>query len=414
MFQFMHIEGYARSASQKSKKSPRTVQQVIDEVLREADSTPHIDAPKPPSFLFGDREAVANIPRDIETSCEKWKAKNGRALRKDAQVLLTVVASFKSPEAGDDPAAWASTYEVWKQKNIEWLRSKWGDKLRAVVLHEDEAHPHIHAYVTQSDDTSPDIRPLHPGASAVAKVGKDATPKQCAEAFKEAMRQEQDSYFQSVGAPCGMTRDGPRKRRESRSEWKARQREAKQVQQYEATTEERIRGTAAEMLIAERKKLRKEFADEKREWAEKVLKASAPELPEPPGAFRALVEGANYAEQIHHCATSDRKKRIAAEELLRQEKEKLKLSETRNGNLTKAYQQVLEERDEALRVTEYLSNARKNLRAAMLGDGWREANLDQIEEEKQPTKSGQPAMDLEDVREWVADQGFSRDEGLSR
>jgi len=42
-------------------------------------------------------------------------------------------------------------------------------------------------------------------------------------AYKKAMRDFQDSYYEAVGKPCGLTREGAKKRRLSRTEWKAEQ-----------------------------------------------------------------------------------------------------------------------------------------------------------------------------------------------
>lgn len=53
--------------------------------------------------------------------------------------------------------------------------------------------------------------------------------KQKIRAYKEAMRQFQDEYYQKVAREVGLTRSGPRKRRLSRKEWMTEQSTAKLI-----------------------------------------------------------------------------------------------------------------------------------------------------------------------------------------
>jgi len=363
MYQFMHIEGYARSASQKSKKPKRTVQQVIDEVLREVGATPHIAKPGEPSFLLGDRESVASIPTDIEKTCTAWKASGNKGVRKDAQVLLTVVASFQAEEESDmSPKEWNARYELWKKKSMAWLKAEWGDKLRAVVLHEDEKHPHIHAYVIQ-DDGHPDIAPLHPGKAAVTKVEQaNGTPKECGQAFVDAMRATQDRFFNAVGAQCGMTRDGPKRSRQTYAEWKARQHDAKVVSAYK---------TAA-------------YRQSAKAWSEKVLKETAIDPPAPPTGLDRLGDPllTQWQKDMANYGRKQRERAVAAAELKAQAERNLELAEGRVKRL-RNNELELDNTIQALhrRVAELEDSEKRlnNVRQAMLGQGVPQQSINLLE-----------------------------------
>lgn len=40
-------------------------------------------------------------------------------------------------------------WDDYKNDSIKYLKEKYGDKLKSVVEHTDEAHPHFHFYVLQ-------------------------------------------------------------------------------------------------------------------------------------------------------------------------------------------------------------------------------------------------------------------------
>ncbi len=52
--------------------------------------------------------------------------------------MLAGVASY--PRDGTE-------YDYWKKASVAWLQLEFGDGLRTVVEHTDEAHPHLHFYV---------------------------------------------------------------------------------------------------------------------------------------------------------------------------------------------------------------------------------------------------------------------------
>lgn len=95
--------------------------------------TLNADPLKPsPTLLFGSMELSKSIRERIP-----------KKRRKNAVIAVEVVLSA-SPEffAQSTP----SEYEDWKARSVEWLKKHHGDNLVQIVLHEDEATPHLHAY----------------------------------------------------------------------------------------------------------------------------------------------------------------------------------------------------------------------------------------------------------------------------
>lgn len=167
-----------------------------------------------------------------------------RKIRKDQKTLHTVVAShpYTMNEIRVDPAKRAEA-EEWEKRTVDWLRSQYGDDLKSVVRHEDERYFHVHAYVLPDGDPSLKAIQYHPGVITKRGViaagpvdGEDAKTleKRGNVAYKAAMRQWQDSYYEAVSIPCGLTRLGPQNRRLSRGEW---QREQVQAQALRQTVE---------------------------------------------------------------------------------------------------------------------------------------------------------------------------------
>lgn len=147
-----------------------------------------------------------------------------RGIRRDQQTLGCIVLSY--PADGEN-------YNLWEDQSLEWLRETYGDDLKTVVRHDDESHPHLHCYLIPKD--------LRASKYNVGRAAKDAfmsSPEALAIAdkkernkvgdrrYKEAWRSLQDSYWQTVSLPCGLSRIGPGKRRLTRDQWKAEQSQA--------------------------------------------------------------------------------------------------------------------------------------------------------------------------------------------
>ena len=259
MYQFIHIETYAREASTKTrptkakaakastpqerlaalgganapkgmdaftqadgkgKKAKVSMREVLAEALRDDDHCNHVDAPEPPTFLVGDEATLRDLPAEIERNLADHKKRTGGpAVRKDAHVLLAGVASYPRALADADPKGHAR----WEKATVKWLQKRYGDDLRAVLRHDDEAHPHIHFFVCGRERVN--AKELHDGYVAKAKA---RTPKEGVAAFNDAMRDYQSAFYAEVGHGAGLLRDGPKRKRMDRGTYKALQREARE------------------------------------------------------------------------------------------------------------------------------------------------------------------------------------------
>ena len=233
-YQFLHVEAYGREESKKQKtqckknsdgtfsskevaKEKRgNVRWVIAEAKREQNSCHHIDSPQPPVVLLGNLDQVeAEATRWAEESTDA----QGRKLRKDAHCLLAGVISL--------PRSEEAQWEQFKAKAMDWLKEKYGDNLRCVVEHQDEAHPHLHFYAVPKDGQK--FEDLHEGKRAQKELKKKnpkATKQEQNIAFAEAMRATQDDFANRVGQRFGLARIGPGRRRLTRAQWQAEQAQA--------------------------------------------------------------------------------------------------------------------------------------------------------------------------------------------
>lgn len=229
-FQFIHVETYARKADSKG----RSVDFVFDEASRKPGASEHVENPGAPRLVYGmsiDEVSALHDRRVAEASTTNAAGKTKR-LRVDQHTLLTAIASHPATmdEVKLNPET-AAEVERWKDRTVEWLRRKYGDQLKTVIMHEDESHPHLHAYVVP-DNHEVKARKLHDGVASKDEAkskalaeGRDAkvANKLGDDAYKAAMRRLQDGYFEQVGLPSGLARLGPGRRRLDRGAWRIEQ-----------------------------------------------------------------------------------------------------------------------------------------------------------------------------------------------
>lgn len=228
-YQFIHLESFSRKADSKGRGTAF----VLAEARRDPAASVHVPIPLPPIVVYGAHIAEVEALHDAAADAARTTPKDGkpRKLRQDHKTLHTVVAShpYSMDEVRTDREKRREA-EEWEKRTVVWLRSRYGDDLKSVIRHEDESHFHIHAYVVPTDD--PEMRALrhHPGTAAkraVMSAGLDegentkALSKRADAAYKQAMRDWQESYHEAVGVPCGLTRLGPKRRRLTREEWQA-------------------------------------------------------------------------------------------------------------------------------------------------------------------------------------------------
>ncbi|MGO4441618.1 hypothetical protein [Rhizobium sp. RAF56] len=239
MYQFIHIQAYARQ-----EKDGRSVDFVIGEADRHPAHSMHVENPLPSEVIYGLPLAAVREQHDRLVASTKQVTSGGvaRGIRTTQKTLLTVVAShpIRSDEARADPDK-ARAVELWEHRTIRWLSLRFGSQIVSVVRHADEPYRHLHAFVLPAKEMR--ALELHPGYSAKAAVmrGGASTEEERVAlnrhgdlAFKNAMREWQDDYYKQVGAPSGLARIGPAKRRLSRQAWRL---EAKSAQALKTTVD---------------------------------------------------------------------------------------------------------------------------------------------------------------------------------
>ena len=232
--QFAHMQAF----SIKPNREGNSIEQVLAEAIREAKYSTHIDDPKPPTLIYGvDLPSLKKLhdemleQRKVEV---KLKGKvRYRAIRKDRNTLMTVISSFPIRIADLDKDGTGETrrmFEKWKKLNTDHLRNQFGDKLKTIIEHTDEEFPHLHAYILPDNDPGAFANALHPGEVAKADAAKTAKAegltgkavnKVANKIYQAAMSGWQDDFYSAVGAPCALTRDGPRRARKTRARWQA-------------------------------------------------------------------------------------------------------------------------------------------------------------------------------------------------
>ncbi|WP_419692358.1 plasmid recombination protein [Burkholderia gladioli] len=213
-YQFIHVEEYGRVAG-KGKEGGSSMSDIVAEAERKPDACEHIENPVPPKILYGTAPSGALV--EAESWAEQAKDKKGRKLRKDGHCVLVGVVSLPTSES--------FKWEKFKISATKWLKWKYGDRLKSVIEHTDEAHPHLHFFVVPRQGER--FETVHDGqlaANAVKDEGKLKGDQN--RAYIGAMKAYQDRFGLDVASRYGLTRLGPKRRRLTRKEWKIEQQNA--------------------------------------------------------------------------------------------------------------------------------------------------------------------------------------------
>lgn len=213
-YQFIHVETYARVGAKKTKSAEkkRSAAEILAEQWRDEGACPHIENPRNPGLLYGVK------PSEVLTLMNEWadqaKDAQGRKLRKDGHCILIGVASL--------PRVMEDEFPQFAEDTLEWLKAKYGDRLKSVVVHDDEAHPHLHfSVIPRMGEKFEDI---HDGFKASKQANAEGKKKgEQNLAYITAMRELQDDFGRGVAMKHGLTRLGPGKRRLTRAQWNAEQ-----------------------------------------------------------------------------------------------------------------------------------------------------------------------------------------------
>ncbi len=235
--QFMHLELYSRQGNSSAGKT--STGGVVNEAVRVPGFTDHIIAdgyePEPPTYLYSvDGKKLDQHYDDILNQVAAEKDSLGRKIKSDKNILLTGVVSYPKPRLADN---WTDddrqNYELFKEQSVDFMKEQWGNNLLCVLEHTDEQYLHLHFYIANKNRIA-STPELHPGHAEnirlenMAKVeGKPVNKKEQVNAYKDAMRKFQDSYYEKVGVHCGFDRLGPKAQRMNRNEWRARKKATK-------------------------------------------------------------------------------------------------------------------------------------------------------------------------------------------
>ena len=250
-YQFAHMQTYSR----KGNGSNRSSTDVLLENSRAPGNHPHVSEAAAPNLIFGQDPAdvIDLIDQRIETAKSRLRG-TGKRIQTNTHCLNGAVYSHPMPSAQLKIADEKSRrgYLEWRKLACEFAirdAEKQGMEVVSIVEHMDEKYPHIHVLSIpklSSDNPRFDAKHCHVGHQAGAAAygqalqqakaqGLDA--KECRKsatnaqtsAFKQAMREWQDDYYQQVGVKCGLARLGPARARMPRAEWKKTQKLAEQL-----------------------------------------------------------------------------------------------------------------------------------------------------------------------------------------
>lgn len=263
-YQFIHYDGYGREGSTQTKtttkkngdkitttKKVRSLREILEEQARNEEACPHIKEPRKPGLLYG------VPPLEVLPLAEKWAETatdaRGHKLRKDGNVCLVGVISLPRDMEDDFPK--------FAEDSLIWLKEKFRDRLKSVVVHEDEEHPHLHfSVVPRVGERFDDIHQGIKAKNNAKKEGQKAGAQNIA--YIEAMRSMQDDFSEKVAMKNGLTRLGPARRRLTRGQWQAEQAQARFFANAKAVAK-----------VAHKKGYKEGLAKAKEEGQEIILKA---------------------------------------------------------------------------------------------------------------------------------------------
>lgn len=234
--QFAHIQTWSR----KPNKAGQSIDHVIAEANRDPEFSMHVENPAPPRVLLGNpatfaADHAAHVAARSTIAIMADGSQKSRAIRTDRHTMASIVMSYPVPRSAIVSDEAKAKLAAWEKRNMDWLRETYGGQLRVALAHDDEAQPHLHAWLLP-DDPGADATTLHPGKVAKKEVEARAKAENVENreavklgnrALKAAMTVWQDEYYAAVGVPEGLTRSGPKRRRLSREQWQAEKATAK-------------------------------------------------------------------------------------------------------------------------------------------------------------------------------------------
>lgn len=272
--QFVRVEAYSLSKSKHPRNGKLSVQQVLEEALRAEGAHPHIAHPRAPRILFGSFDGLlARLEAGAAQATQMGPKGKPIRQRIDTPVLLGLVSSHPSPPG-------SAGVDKWEGDGVAFLRRYFGDRLVAVLAHDDEAHAHLHAYI---HDDGKSVKRLHPGYAAELACHANSPGRVRSGAYRKAMRSFQDEHWREVGKPNGLERMSANPRRRLPRPQILAYRNAKQLlaEEFEKLEEERRALAAREKAVRAMEKelsLTKKRREQEFEAREKKLSNVRSEL----------------------------------------------------------------------------------------------------------------------------------------
>jgi len=199
--------------------------------LREQGYHDHVVNPIKPNILYG-----VSFTESVKMAEEY--ANETKGIKKRDFVMIAGVISAPADMSEE-------IWEIYKFECLKWLKLKWGEKLKSVIEHLDEyfydnpniLHRHLHFTVVQ--DIGLRFFKIHPGLMAKREAdrayGTSKKPDYMSDndfilfkkegrkagdrAYNKQMSQEQDSFYEDINEPFGLSRYGPKLLRLSRDEY---------------------------------------------------------------------------------------------------------------------------------------------------------------------------------------------------
>jgi cell division septum initiation protein DivIVA len=251
-YQWIHEEAvsnagrylYRKVNGQKVKVGTMSVDSVLGEAGRYESYISHVENPMDPVIIFGDKDKGIEAVRErVNEWYEGTKDARGHKIRYDGLGLLSGTVSWPPQDDNEDKKAYYKRLKEFELALLDWLKEEYGDDLVLVLRHDDEPfrgmnagkiHYHWHFFCVKKPGEKFD---LHPGFFArseynvsrqnrknMTKEELKATYKKGQEAYRKAMINLQDKFYEKLGRHHGLNRLGPMRLRRSR--WEEVEKEA--------------------------------------------------------------------------------------------------------------------------------------------------------------------------------------------
>lgn len=235
-YQFIHIEKYAKKVAKLKKGDTKkwTASEIAKEAMRVDGNCSHVKNPQAPKIIYGDDPLT--IVEAAEAHLDLAKDAAGQKARQDTTILISGVASFPTATADLNTPENQEAYIKWRDLTLAFLKSEYGEHLKGVVEHTDEAFPHLHFYAFNQSDIIK-TKKLYAGDTEKGEALSEG---------KKRLGAYQDRYFEQVSAKCGLLRTGPKRKRLGREDYKKEQQIAHKVAWvYDQIDHEYIQARAA-------------------------------------------------------------------------------------------------------------------------------------------------------------------------